>query len=135
MGKKKSKVKAKKKSKPSENLILRDAQGRMRIALWADFDGGARLAIYGKDGCERVIIGTDEHDQPIASLLAPDGKTIVGCGMKGEEVGISLADADGKPALLLTTSVDGKKTLLHFARGAQSAQQISIDELLSSDRD
>ena len=99
------------KKKPlSETLFLRDSNGRIRIALFAD-DDAPRMVIYDVNMCERVVIGM-EQEKPLACLLAEDGKSLAGVGVDAENTtGFSLFDGSGAPVVTVSVKANGERSI------------------------
>jgi hypothetical protein len=94
-------------------LILKDAEGRIRVICSADLgDGCPRVSLCDDTGCERLIMGIRSNGSPFVSLCRQNGEAIGGFGEDTEgRVCASLSGLQGEIAFFAAVHPDGIRHL------------------------
>lgn len=75
------------------------------------------LQFYGNDLCQRLMVGLSSGEHPLVSLLDADGRALIGMGTTAVgRIGLSVNDANGRPAVKITVHPDGQRTIHVFGR-------------------
>jgi hypothetical protein len=82
------------------------------ITLHCWSDGSPFIRLYDNAGRERLVLSLDEHGQPQVSLLAENGATIVGIGIKAElGAGLNIFDEQGHLKVVAAVNPMGQPAL------------------------
>jgi hypothetical protein len=80
------------------------------LDCWSD--GSPFIRLHDKAGCERLVLSLDKKGQPQVSLLAENGATIVGIGIKAElGAGLNIFDQQGNLKVVAAVDSSGQSAL------------------------
>lgn len=114
-------------SRAATSLTLVDREGRPRIVLDADAEGGPRVVVRDADGAEAIVLSVQSSDEAQIRLTRGDRKAGI------------VADAEGNLAVELL-GAGGSQTRMHVAADGQSevvcgSGAKDVQALLRADRD
>lgn len=111
----------------AERFVLRGRDGKVRATLRELADGRAVLAFSDRQGTGRLLVGTNDHDEPSISLLGNDGQDRLVLVIDPEDTAnVALRDAGARPRIILGVRPAGEAVQTFFGHDGRGQLELAI---------
>lgn len=111
----------------AERFVLKGRDGKTRATLREMPDGRAVLAFFDRQGANRLLVGTNVHNEPVVGLLGHDGQDRLVLVLDPEGIAkLNLRDDGARPRIVLGVRPGGEAVQTFFGHDGHGQLELAI---------